>query len=68
MLPVLAVKFADRGAAAGTAAWLKLSHPGGKINPPTQSAPRSIEKKICTKSRECVQAELDLHPVFSSHI
>lgn len=61
MLPVLAVRFAGRAAAA---AWFKVSHPGGKINPPTQRPPRSVGEKTRRKSKECIQAELDLYSSF----
>lgn len=33
MLPVVAVKFAGRAAAAAAAAWLQVSHPGDTVNP-----------------------------------
>lgn len=51
VLPAPAEKFAGRAAGeaaaavAAAAAWLKVSHPGGKtINPPAQRPPQSEEQ------------------------
>lgn len=48
LLPVVALKVAGRAvAAAAAAAWLKVSHPGRKINPKND---KNIYKRLQTGS------------------